>query len=85
MINLVLGAGVSLDLRTGGGNDRTSVSIYDYKIDEDRNILIIDSSENQLTGSIDFTLRANIMFEFALIQIEFFRNRQLLSYPKTGV
>jgi hypothetical protein len=84
-LNLVFGVGLSLDIRTGGGNDMLFVGVNDFNTNEYKRILIIDSNEQQITGSNDISLGLNYKAKFGLIQFEFFNNSQLLSYPKTGV
>jgi len=84
-LNIVLGAGVSLDIRTGGGNDMLFVGVNDFNTNEYKRILIIDSNEQQITGSTDISLGLNYKAKFGLIQFEVFNNSQLLSYPKTGI
>jgi hypothetical protein len=84
-LNLVLGIGVSLDIRTGGGNDVLFVGVNDFNTNEYKRILIIDSNEQQITGSNDISLGFNYKAKFGLIQLDFFNNSQLLSYPKTGI
>lgn len=84
-LSIVLGAGVSLDLRTSGGNDELSVSIYDYNLEEFRTIFTVESVENQITGSLDVSLGVNYKTGFGAFQLEFFNNSQLITYPKSGV
>lgn len=84
-LNAVLGLGISLDIRTGGGNDLLFVGVNDYNTNEYKRILIIDSNEQQITSSADVSLGLNYKAEFGLIQLTVFNNSQLLSYPKTGV
>lgn len=84
-LNVVIGLGISLDLRTGGGNDLLSVAVYDYNTNEYKDILLIDSIEQQITGSADVSLGLNYKAKFGLIQFTVFNNSQLLSNPKTGV
>lgn len=84
-INVVLGVGVSLDIRTGGGNDVLFIGVHDFNANEYKRILIIESNEQQITGSNDISLGFNYKAKFGLIQFEIFNNSQLLSYPKTGV
>lgn len=84
-LNVVVGLGVSLDIRTSGGNQLLSVSVYDYNTSEDKTILIIDSNEQQVTGSADLSLGLNYKTKFGLFQFTVFNNSQLLSYAKSGV
>lgn len=84
-LNLVMGLGISLDIRTSGGNDRLTVAVYDYNQETYQTIFSVESDEQQVTGSIDFSLGLNYKTNLGLFQLEFFSNSQLLSYPKQGI
>lgn len=84
-LNCVIGIGISLDIRTGGGQDLLFIGVNDFNTDDYKRILIIDSNEQQITGSIDVSFGLNYKSKFGLIQFTVFNNSQLLSYPKTGV
>lgn len=85
-LNFAVGLGMSLDIRTGGGgDDELSAVVFDYSKQKERIFFNVNSTEQQVTGSLDVSLGVNYKTNFGLFQIEFFNNSQLLSYPKTGV
>lgn len=45
----------------------------------------MSSFDEPITISTDFSIGSNYKAKFGLVQIEFFYNSQLLSYPKIGV
>jgi len=83
-INIVAGIGVSLDLRTGGGNESLSVDVINMETEEANTIFTAISTEEQITASIDFSIGANYKTNFGLFQLEIFNNSQLLNSPKDG-
>ncbi|MCP1997073.1 hypothetical protein [Flavobacterium sp. HSC-61S13] len=84
-LNFVLGLGTSLDLRTSGGNDKLVVSVFDYNQQKERTLFIAESDEQQITGSLDFSVGLNYLTNRGLFQMDVFFNSQLLNYPKQGV
>lgn len=84
-LNLAVGLGMSLDIRTSGGNDELSALVFDYNQQRERVFFTVNSNEQQVTGSLDVSLGVNYKTNIGLFQIEFFNNSQLLSYPKIGV
>ncbi|WP_447636342.1 hypothetical protein [Flavobacterium microcysteis] len=84
-LNFAVGLGMSLDIRTSGGDDELSVIVIDYNEQKGRTFFMVNSTEQQVTGSLDVSLGVNYKTNIGLFQIEFFNNSQLLSYPKEGV
>ncbi len=85
-LNFAVGLGMSLDIRTGGGGgDELSAVVFDYSKQKERIFFNVNSTEQQVTGSLDVSLGVNYKTNIGLFQVEFFNNSQLLSYPKTGV
>lgn len=84
-LNLAVGLGMSLDIRTSRGDDELYVLVFDYNEQKERTFFMVNSTERQVTGSLDVSLGVNYKTNIGLFQIEFFNNSQLLSYPKTGV
>src|SRR5690554_938125 len=84
-LSCVIGLGVSLDIRTSGGNDVLSVAVFDYNEQTYHTFFIVDSNEQQVTGSLDVSLGVNYKTAIGLFQLEFFNNSQLITYPKEGV
>ncbi|MBC8644100.1 hypothetical protein H9W95_08690 [Flavobacterium lindanitolerans] len=84
-LNFAVGLGMSLDIRTGGGDDELSAVVFDYSKQKERIFFNVNSTEQQVTGSLDVSLGVNYKTNIGLFQIELFNNSQLLSYPKTGV
>jgi len=85
-LNLVLGAGLNLDLRTGRNYqiNRVRVDIYDSNLEQDRTIFVLEQLTQQITGSLDLSIGVNFESKYGLFQVEMFRNSQLLAYPTTG-
>lgn len=84
-LSCVIGLGVSLDIRTSGGNDYLSVAVFDYNEQTYRTFFVVSSNEQQVTGSLDASLGVNYKTNIGLFQLEFFNNSQLITYPKSGV
>lgn len=84
-LNFAVGLGMSLDIRTSGGDDELSALVFDYNKQKERTFFMVNSTEQQVTGSLDVSLGVNYKTNIGLFQIEFFNNSQLLSYPKIGV
>ena len=81
-INIVLGAGLNLNLFTGGGETGSYVAVEnDY---EGRKIFNATTNQEQITFSGELSLGFNYKAKFALIQLEAFYSRNLLQHTATG-
>ena len=81
-INIVVGAGLNLNLFTGGGETTTSVIVTSDT--EGRRIFSATTNQEQITFSGELSLGLNYKAKFALIQLEAFYSRNLLQHTATG-
>jgi len=59
-LNFAVGLGMSLDIRTGGGgDDELSAVVFDYSKQKERIFFNVNSTEQQVTGSLDVSLGVN--------------------------
>lgn len=80
--NIVAGAGLSLDIFTGGGETVTGVSVHSET--EGKDIFRAETHQEQRTVSAEISLGANYQTKFALFQLEVLYNKNILDVAATG-
>ena len=81
-LNLVLGAGISVNLYTGGGDVERSVIISEG--DQTKKVFASITTQDQITISTDISAGLQYKAKFALIQLETFYSRNLTPYVATS-
>ena len=81
-LNLVLGAGLNLNLFTGGGETGSYVVVENDT--EGRKIFNATTDQEQITFSGELSFGLNYKTSLALIQLEAFYSRNLLQHTATG-
>jgi hypothetical protein len=83
-LNFVIGAGLNLDIITGGFPEMTtSVTVWDYS-DNSKDIFFAKSNHENITFSGEISAGFNYKTKYALWDLSFFYNKNFGPAPATG-
>jgi hypothetical protein len=82
-IALVLGAGLNMNLFTGGG-EPVGLTVSVENETQSKNILRATTEQDQITFSTDFSIGLNYNFKYAMVQMDFFYSSFMFDSPQSG-
>ena len=81
-LNLIMGAGLSVNLYTGGGETQVTVEVSDNTTSKE--IFFAKTKQDQITLSTDISAGLQYKANFGLIQLETFYSRNIVPYVATS-